>query len=128
MLAAEFGVGQVLWSILWFTIFFMWIALVFSVFGDIIRDRSLSGGKKAFWTIFIIVLPYLGVLIYLIARGGSMGERAAKDMQREEEAFRAYVQDAAGGPAQQLAVLADLHDRGKISDAEFESAKSKLVG
>jgi hypothetical protein len=75
MLLAEFGTGQVFWSMLWFFLFFIWIWLLISLFGDIFRSSDLSGGAKAMWTIFIIVLPFLGVLVYLIVRGNSMQER-----------------------------------------------------
>ena len=129
MFAGEFGVGQVLWSMLWFFLFFMWIWLVFAIFGDIIRDKSLSGGKKALWTIFIIFLPFLGIFVYLIARGGSMAERQIQAAQTQEAQFREYVQDAAGSadPASQLATLADLHDRGKLTDEEFAAEKARLM-
>jgi len=130
MFAGDFGVGQVLWSMLWFFLFFMWIWLVFAIFGDIIRDKSLSGGKKALWTIFIIFLPFLGIFVYLIARGKDMGKRDMAQAQAQDAQFRAYVQDAAasgGSSADQLAKLADLKDRGVISDAEFQQQKSKIL-
>ena len=73
---AEFGTGQFLWSMLWFSLFFIWIWLLIMVFTDIFRSRDMSGGVKALWAIFVIVLPYLGVLIYLVVRGASMSERA----------------------------------------------------
>ena len=76
MLFAEFGTGQVFWSMLWFFLCFIWIWLLIVVFGDIFRSRDLSGWAKALWTIFVIFLPYLGVFVYLIARGHKMGEHA----------------------------------------------------
>ncbi|MFZ4809723.1 MAG: SHOCT domain-containing protein [Ilumatobacteraceae bacterium] len=129
MLAATWGVGQVLWSLIWFFLFFLWIMLVINVFGDIIRDRSLSGGGKALWTIVIIVVPYLGVFVYLIARGGGMAERQIERAQQSEQAFRSYVQQTAttGSTAQDLATLADLHAKGVLSDAEFAAQKAKLL-
>ena len=75
---AEFGTGQLLWSMLWFFLFLIWIWLLIVVFADIFRSSDLSGWGKALWTIFIIVLPYLGVFVYLIARGGTMQERPAR--------------------------------------------------
>jgi hypothetical protein len=130
MLFAEFGTGQVLWSMIWFFLFFIWIWLLIVVFSDIFRSHDLSGWGKALWTIFVILLPYLGVFVYLIARGHKMQERAISDAQQQDAQFRQYVQDAAGtsaNPADEIARLADLRDRGVISDAEFEQAKAKAL-
>jgi Short C-terminal domain/Phospholipase_D-nuclease N-terminal len=130
MLLAEFGTGQVFWSMLWFFLFFIWIWLLISLFGDIFRSKDLSGWGKALWTIFIIILPFLGVLVYLIVRGNSMQERALQDAANRESQFRGYVQSVAttsGGAADELAKLADLRDKGVISDAEFQAAKSKAL-
>ena len=131
MLLAEFGTGQVFWSMLWFFLFFIWIWLLISLFGDIFRSKDLSGGAKALWTIFIIILPFLGVLVYLIVRGNSMQERALEDAANREQQFRGYVQSVAGsggGAADEIAKLADLRDKGVISDAEFQAAKAKALG
>jgi len=133
MLLAEFGTGQVFWSMLWFFLFFIWIWLLISLFGDIFRSKDLSGGAKALWTIFIIILPFLGVLVYLIVRGNSMQERALQDAANRESQFRGYVQSVAGasgggGAADEIAKLADLRDKGVISDAEFQAAKAKALG
>ena len=132
MLLAEFGTGQVFWSMLWFFLFFIWIWLLISLFGDIFRSADLSGGAKAMWTIFIIVLPFLGVLVYLIVRGNSMQERALKQAADQEAQFRGYVQTVAatgggGGTADEIAKLADLRDRGVISQEEFDAAKAKAL-
>lgn len=131
MLLAEFGTGQVFWSMLWFFLFFIWIWLLISLFGDIFRSKDLSGGAKALWTIFIIILPFLGVLVYLIVRGNSMQERALQDAANRENEFRGYVQSVAGssggGSADEIAKLADLRDKGVISDAEFQAAKAKAL-
>ena len=132
MLLAEFGTGQVFWSMLWFFLFFIWIWLLISLFGDIFRSKDLSGGAKALWTIFIIILPFLGVLVYLIVRGNSMQERALQDAANRESEFRGYVQSVAGasgggGAADEIAKLADLRDKGVISDAEFQAAKAKAL-
>ena len=129
VLANEFGVGQVLWSMFWFFLFFMWIWLVITVFADIIRSKDLSGVAKAIWTVFIIFLPYLGVFVYLIARGQKMGENAMERAQEQDAAMRAYIQDAAGGgTADELAKLADLHANGTLSDEEYAQAKAKALG
>jgi hypothetical protein len=130
MVLAEFGTGQVFWSMLWFFLFFIWIWLLISLFGDIFRSKDLSGGAKALWTIFIIILPFLGVLVYLIVRGNSMQERALQDAANREQQFRGYVQSVAGsggGAADEIAKLADLRDKGVISVAEFEAAKAKAL-
>jgi hypothetical protein len=131
MLAAGFGTGQVLWSMLWFFLFFIWIWLLIVIFGDIFRSDDLSGWGKALWSIFIIFLPYLGVFVYLIARGHKMQEHSVKDAQAQDAAFRSYVQNAAGSggsAADEIARLADLRDRGVISEAEFQQAKAKAIG
>jgi hypothetical protein len=129
MVAAEFGTGQVFWSMLWFFLFFIWIWLLISIFGDIFRSDDLSGWGKALWSIFVIFMPYLGVFVYLIARGHKMGEHAVKAAQAQDQAFRSYVKDAAGtnSPADQLAQLAALRDQGVIDDAEFARMKSKVT-
>jgi hypothetical protein len=128
---AEFGVGQVLWSMIWFFLFFMWIMLVFRVFGDIMRSRDLSGVAKALWVMFVIFMPYLGVFVYLIARGGNMAENEIRSMQAQDEMARAYIRDAAGAsasPAEELSKLAALRDQGVLDDAEFQRLKAKVVG
>ncbi|MGI9601531.1 MAG: SHOCT domain-containing protein [Acidimicrobiales bacterium] len=126
---AEFQVGQVLWSIFWFFLFFLWIWLVISIFADIIRSDDLSGWGKALWAIAIIILPFLGIFLYLIVRGGQMGERAAANAQQSEEAFQSYIRQTAGSssPSDQLASLADLHANGKIDDDEYAKAKARVL-
>jgi type VI protein secretion system component VasK len=118
------------WSMLWFFMFFVWIWLLISLFGDIFRSDDLSGWAKALWVIFIVFLPFLGVLIYLIARGQSMQERAMRDAAAREKATRAYIQDVAstGSAADELAKLADLRDRGVITNEEFVAQKAALLG
>ena len=120
-----------LWSILWFFLFFVFIMLIFQIFGDIIRSDDLSGWGKALWSIFIIFMPFLGIFVYVIARGGKMHERQIKAVQANQQAMNQYIRDTAGGgtdAATQLATLADLHSGGKIDDAEFAAAKAKIIG
>jgi hypothetical protein len=128
---AEFGTGQVFWSMLWFFLFFIWIWLLIAVFGDIFRSRDLSGWGKALWSIFVIVLPYLGVFVYLIARGHKMQEHTLQAAKEQDAAFRSYVQDvatsSAASPAAEIVRLADLRDNGVISEAEFQQAKAKAL-
>jgi len=132
LLAAEFGAGQVLWSIFWFFLFFLWIWLVISIFGDIIRSDDLSGVSKALWAALIIFLPYLGIFLYIIIRGNSMGERQVKAAKAQEEAMQSYIRNAAGGSAggaaDELAKLAELHAGGSLDDAEYAAAKAKVLG
>ena len=130
--AAEFGTGQVFLSFLWFFLFFIWIWLLIVVFSDIFRSHDLSGWAKALWIIFVVILPYLGVFVYLIARGRHMQEHAVSDAKQRDADFRQYVQNAAGtsggGAADEITRLADLRDKGVITDAEFEQAKAKALG
>ena len=121
---------DVLVSIFWFMLLFAWIWLLISIFGDLFRDHDLSGWAKAAWVLFLIVLPWLGALVYLIARGRSMNERAREQVARREQAFQEYVQHAAASSpstADELAKLADLRDRGTISEQEFAQAKARLL-
>ncbi len=127
-LSVVWGTGEVFWSMFWFFLFFVWIWLLILVFGDIFRSRDLSGWGKALWTIFVIVVPYLGVFIYLIARGHKMSEHEAQAAQAEDAAARAYVQEAAApSAADELARIADLKARGVIDDDEFERLKAKAL-
>jgi Short C-terminal domain/Phospholipase_D-nuclease N-terminal len=129
ILAAQFGTGQVLLSMLWFFLFFIWIYLLIIVFADIFRSHDLGGFAKALWVIFIIILPWLGVFVYLIARGGSMHERSAERAAQAEQDFRGYVRSAAGtsNTADELSKLAGLRDQGVLTEAEFQAQKAKLL-
>jgi hypothetical protein len=114
---------------LWFFLWIIWIIILFRVIFDIFRSQDLSGWGKAGWLILCIIVPFLGVFIYLIARGGKMQERDFRDAQAQDQAFRAYVQDAAGGSsADELTKLADLKDKGVITEADFEQQKAKILG
>ena len=131
MLANEFGTGQVFWSMLWFFVFFIWIWLLITVFADIFRSHDMGGFAKFLWVIFVIFVPYLGVFVYLIARGHEMSEHALEQAQANDAAARAYIQQAAGtsaSPADELARLADLKAQGVIDDAEFQRLKAKAIG
>ena len=127
MVFAEWQVGQLLWSMLWFTMFFLWIWVVISVFADVFRSHDLGGFAKALWTLFVIFLPFLGVLAYLVVRGNRMGEHRVADAQRADARMQSYIRSAAATPATDLAALADLHDRGVIDDIEFETMKQRTV-
>lgn len=129
--ASQFGTGQVFLSFLWFFLFFIWIWMLIVVFGDIFRSPDMGGWAKALWTIFVIVMPYLGVFVYLIARGKKMGEHAAQAAQQQDAANRAYIRDAVGsdghGAAAEISRLAALRDSGALTEAEFQQAKAKAL-
>jgi ABC-type multidrug transport system fused ATPase/permease subunit len=118
-------------TMLYFFLFVIWIWLLIAVFIDIFRSHDIGGFAKALWVIFVIILPFLGVFIYLIARGGKMHERAAKQAAEQQKALDAYVKEAAGtdgsNTADQLSKLADLRSQGVITDAEFETQKTKIL-
>ena len=131
MVGANFGTGQVFLEILYFFLFIIWIWLLITVFIDIFRSHDMGGGAKALWVIFVIILPFLGVFVYLLARGGKMHERAAAEAAQQQKAFDSYVRQAAGtegaDTASQLSKLADLKAQGVITDAEFEAQKAKVL-
>lgn len=114
---------------LYFTFFVIWIWLLISVYADVFRSDDLGGFAKAAWVFLLLVLPYIGVLIYLIARGGSMQERNVARAQAAEQATQAYIREAAGAasPAEELAKLAELKQQGVLSEAEFDAQKAKLL-
>ena len=117
------------WTILEIFLWVIWIWILIYVFIDIFRSHDLSGWAKALWFIFVLFIPLIGVLVYMIARGGSMQERAQQQAQQADAETRAYIQQAAGSPsaADQLAKLAELRDRGVITAEEFEREKAKVL-
>ena len=131
MLAYDYPLGGVFLSMLYFFLFFIWIWILITVFMDIFRSPDLSGWGKALWSIFVIILPFLGVFIYLIARGGKMQERKLHDAAEQKEAFDSYVREAAGSSGgdvtSHLTELASLRAQGVLTDAEFESQKAKVL-
>jgi hypothetical protein len=121
---------NVFWSMFIFFLWIIWIWILITVFIDIFRSKDLSGGAKALWFLFVLFIPLIGVLVYLIARGGKMHERAVRQAQQQDQEFRAYVQEAAAGSessADQLAKLVGLRDQGVISAEEFEREKAKVL-
>lgn len=129
-IVAAFGVGQVVWSALWITIFVLWLMLVFRVFGDIFRS-DMSGIAKVIWTLFVIITPFLGVFVYLIVRGGEMARNEVAAATRQEEQLQQYIRQAAGtaeSPAAELERLAGLRDKGVIDEAEFARLKARVLG
>jgi signal transduction histidine kinase len=131
VLAYEYPLLNIFWSMLIFFGFFLWIWLLVVVFTDIFRSPDLSGGGKAAWFIFVLVVPLIGVLIYLLVRGHKMEEHAAQAAKRQDEEMRAYVKQAAGNgsgsTSEELAKLADLRDRGVLSEQEFNAQKAKIL-
>jgi len=130
--ASSYPLLNVFWTIFEIFLWVIWIWILIWIFIDIFRSRDLSGWAKALWFLFVLFIPLIGVLVYLIVRGGSMHERAVQDAQRQDKEFRQYVQQAAAtapaSTADQLSKLADLRDRGVISAEEFEREKAKVLG
>ncbi len=129
MFAYTYPLLDIFLTMLWIFLFVVWIWILITVFIDIFRSHDMGGLAKALWVIFLIILPLLGVLIYLIVRGAGMHERASKEARQQEEQFQDYVRQTAGSSstADELAKLADLKANGTISDAEFETQKAKLL-
>jgi hypothetical protein len=125
----DFGLWDVFLSMFWFMLLVAWIWMIIAIFGDIFRDRELSGGAKALWSVLLVFLPWIGALAYLIARGGSMAQRSAQEAQEREAGMRAYVREAAGttSPADELGKLAQLRDNGTITAQDYELAKAKVL-
>jgi ABC-type multidrug transport system fused ATPase/permease subunit len=117
------------WTIVMIFLWVIWFWVLITVFIDIFRSDDLSGWAKTLWFVLVLFFPLVGVLVYLIARGGTMQERSARQAQRQQEQIRSYVQEAAGAPssADQLAKLADLRDRGVITAEEFDREKAKIL-
>lgn len=116
------------WIMLWFFVWIMWFMLLFRVFADVFRDDNLGGWHKAGWIILCCLLPFIGVFVYLIVRGRSMGERAAAQAQQSQAEFDDYIRKtAATSKTDELAKLADLKSTGALSEAEFEQAKAKIL-
>jgi ABC-type multidrug transport system fused ATPase/permease subunit len=131
MLAYDYPLGGVFLSMLYFFLFFIWIWILITVFMDIFRSPDLNGWIKALWSIFVIILPFLGVFIYLIARGGKMQERKLQEAAQQKQAFDSYVRQTAGGSGSdvtsQLSQLADLLAQGVLTESEFEAQKTKVL-
>jgi hypothetical protein len=132
MVLADITFGQVLLTVLEVFLFAAWLMILFVIIGDLFRDHELSGWAKAAWTVFLIFVPFLAALIYLIARGEGMRERTLAERQHQQKELDAYIRQTAGSggasAADELTKLANLHDEKKLSDAEFERAKAKIVG
>ncbi|WKU43268.1 SHOCT domain-containing protein [Streptomyces sp. VNUA116] len=131
-LAYDYPLLGAFWTVLWIVLWVAWFCLLFRVIADIFRDDTLSGWAKAGWLILTILLPFLGVFVYVLARGRSMGTRERRHLQAQQQAFDAYVREAAGSTgrrseADELMKLSEIRARGDISDEEFRRAKEKIL-
>jgi len=120
---------NIIWSIFVFFLFVAWFWVLIGVISDVFRSKDLSGLAKGLWVLGIIILPWLGVLAYIVIRGGSMAERTAKSVASAEEVRRTYIRDvAAPSVAEELSKLADLKEKGVITAEELQAQKAKLLG
>ncbi|MGA5898587.1 SHOCT domain-containing protein [Streptomyces venetus] len=129
-LAYDFPLLSSFWAILFFFLWIMWIVLLFRVVLDIFRDDSLSGWGKAGWLVFCVVLPFIGVFVYVVARGKDMGRRETAQAREQQEAFDSYIRETAkggGSSADELARLSEIRARGDITDEEFRRAKEMVL-
>ena len=129
--SSSYPLLNIFWTIFELFLWIIWIWILIWIFIDIFRSHDLSGWAKALWFLFVLFIPLIGVLVYLIVRGGSMHERAVQDANQQDKEFRQYVQQAAAGSpgttADQLTKLADLRDRGVITSEEFDREKAKIL-
>ena len=130
MVAYDYPLLGLFWTMLWFFLWIAWLILLFRVFADIFRSDDMGGWGKAGWCILILIIPLVGTLIYVIARGKSMTERDVRRLEAQQQDFDAYIRQAAGSSSSsvdELAKLAALKDKGVINDAEFEAQKAKIL-
>ena len=127
MLAADYPFLDVLWTMFIFFLFIIWIWILITVFSDIFRRKDIGGGSKALWIIFVILLPYLGVLVYLIANHDGMADRNIQKMQQQQQATDAYIKSVAGGAAAEIEKAKGLLDSGAITQTEFDAIKAKAL-
>jgi hypothetical protein len=129
VLAADYPFLDILWTMFIFFLFIIWIWILITVFADIFRRKDIGGGMKAIWIIFVIVLPYLGVLVYLIANHDGMADRNIAQIQKQQQATDAYIQSVAGsgGAAAEIEKAKGLLDSGAITQAEFDALKQKAL-
>jgi hypothetical protein len=131
MVLADVSFIDIFWSMLEFFFLFIWLLILFHVFGDLFRDDSLSGGIKALWALFLVFLPFVAVFVYLIVRGHGMAERAATRQQQAREQFDGYVRSVASNDGasstEQIVKAKELLDAGTIDQAEFDRLKAKAL-
>lgn len=124
---ADFTFGHALLTVVEIFFFVIWVWLFITIVMDLFRDHELSGGWKALWCLFLIVVPFISALVYLIFRGNGMRDRAIAQQREIQQATDAYIRDVAPSPADELAKLSELHDKGALSDQEFQRLKAKIV-
>ena len=127
VIAADYPFMDVVWSMVIFFFWVIWIWIVITVLMDVFRRHDIGGFAKAAWVIFVVVLPWLGVLIYLIAQHDGMRDRSVKQAQAQQDAFDSYVRDTAGGSVDEIAKAKELLDAGTITQAEFDALKAKAL-
>lgn len=127
LIAADYPFLDVLWTIIIFFCWVIWIWIVITVFIDVFRRDDIGGWHKAAWVVFVIVLPFLGVLVYLIAQHDGMRQRSEKQAQAQQQAFDQYVRDTAGGSAGEIAKAKELLDSGAITQEEYDTLKAKAL-
>ena len=127
LVAADYPFLEVLWTMILFFAWVAWIWIAITVFADVFRRHDISGWAKAAWVVLVIVLPFLGVLIYLISQHEGMRERSVRQAETQRAAFDQYVREAAGGSAAEIAKAKELLDGGTITQAEFDAIKAKAV-
>jgi hypothetical protein len=127
LLGADYPFLDVLWTMLIFFCFVIWFMLLFRVFADIFRRHDIHGGGKTLWMIFVILLPFLGVFVYLIAESKGMAERSMKDAQAAQRQFDDYVKSVSAGSAAEIEKAKGLLDSGAITQAEFDAIKAKAL-
>ena len=127
LIAADYPFLDVFWTMILFFAWFAWIWIAITCFSDIFRRHDIGGWGKALWVVFIILVPFLGVLVYLIAQHDGMRDRAAEQAKAQKAAFDDYVRDAAGGPATEIAKAKELLDSGAITQADFDAIKAKAL-
>ena len=127
MLAADYPFLDILWTMFIIFLFIIWIWILITVFADVFRRKDIGGGMKAVWIVFVILLPYLGVLVYLIANHDGMADRNILQAQKQQQATDAYIKSVAGGAAAEIEKAKGLLDSGAITQAEFDSIKAKAL-
>jgi hypothetical protein len=124
---AAWELGDALLLTLEIFLFVIWVWIFITIVVDVFRDHELSGWGKAAWLFFLIIIPFLSALIYLIARGGGMQERAIKEQQALQQATDQYIRSVKASPADDIAKLQELKEKGALTDAEFDAAKAKVL-
>ena len=127
LIAASYPFLDVFWTMFIFFLFFIWIMILFRVFGDIFRRHDIGGGAKTLWVIFVIILPFLGVLIYVLTQNEGMTQRAIERAQGQQAEMDTYVRSVAGGAAGEIERAKSLLDSGAITQAEFDAIKAKAL-